>query len=92
MSDIVGRLRSTLSDGDNMPRMKSEEWLPVSLAEEAAEEIMRLREALKPFSKILGPGTNMRLLHVPDSETWKDGITYTITYGDLRRAMEVFSE
>jgi len=63
-----------------------------ALLAEKVEENLRLRDALLPFSKILGPGTNVRLLHVPDSATWKDGITYTITYGDLRRAMEAFSE
>lgn len=59
---------------------------------EKVEENMRLRAALKPFANILGPGTNLRLLHVSDNEVWKDGITYTITYGDLRRAMEFFSD
>lgn len=63
-----------------------------ALLAEKVEENLRLRDALLPFAKILGPGTNMRLLHVPDSEVWKDGISYTITYGDLRRAMYVFSE
>lgn len=59
---------------------------------EKLDENMRLRAALKPFANILGTGTNIRLLHVSDNEVWKDGISYTITYGDLRRAMEFFSE
>lgn len=43
MADIVERLRATLLDKDNFPRMKQEKWLPVGLAEEAAAEIERLR-------------------------------------------------
>jgi hypothetical protein len=44
MTDIVERLRRTLLDRDNFPRMDSEKWLPVGLAKEAADEIERLRE------------------------------------------------
>jgi hypothetical protein len=46
MTDIVERLRGTLLDKDNFPRMDSEKWLPVGLAKEAADEIERLRAAL----------------------------------------------
>jgi hypothetical protein len=47
MTDIVKRLRGTLLDKDNFPRMDSEKWLPVGLAKEAADEIERLREAMQ---------------------------------------------
>jgi len=42
-SDIVERLRATALDKDNFPRMNSEKWLPVGLAIEAADEIVRGR-------------------------------------------------
>jgi hypothetical protein len=44
MTDIVERLRGTLLDKDNFPRMNSETRLPVGLAKEAADEIERLRK------------------------------------------------
>jgi hypothetical protein len=47
MTDIVERLRATLLDRDNFPRMDSEKWLPVGLAKEAAAEIERLRNLHK---------------------------------------------
>jgi hypothetical protein len=46
MTDIVARLRATLLDRDNFPRMDSEKWLPVGLAKEAADEIEWLRKEL----------------------------------------------
>lgn len=51
MADILQRLRATLTDKDNMPRMSSEKWLAVGLAKEAADEIERLRSALAPFAE-----------------------------------------
>jgi hypothetical protein len=51
MTDIVERLRATLLDRDNFPRMDSEKWLPVKLAKEAADEIERLRAGLRNLSK-----------------------------------------
>jgi hypothetical protein len=45
--DIVERLRATLLDRDNLLRLHSEQWLPVGLAKEAADEIERLTEQLK---------------------------------------------
>ena len=48
MTDIVDRLRSAAKDKDNMPRMKSETWLPVGLGLEAADEIERLRRDAQP--------------------------------------------
>jgi hypothetical protein len=47
MTDIVERLRGTLLDKDNFPRMDSEKWLPVGLAKEAADEIERLRAEIE---------------------------------------------
>lgn len=47
MADIVERLRATLLDKDNLPRMKQEKWLPVDLADEAAAEIERLRAGIE---------------------------------------------
>jgi hypothetical protein len=49
MTDIVERLRATLLDKDNFPRMKSETHLPVGLAKEAADEIERLRASYDQF-------------------------------------------
>jgi len=48
--DIVIRLRATTTDKDNMPRMDSERWFPVSLAKEAADEIERLRRCLQWYA------------------------------------------
>lgn len=44
---IVQRLRGTLLDKDNFPRMDSEKWLPVGLAKEAADriELLEVSEA-----------------------------------------------
>jgi hypothetical protein len=52
MTDIVERLRGTLLDKDNFPRMDSEKWLPVGLAKEAADEIERLRASNKAWELI----------------------------------------
>jgi hypothetical protein len=52
MTDIVERLRRTLLDRDNFPRMDSEKWLPVGLAKEAADVIEGLREAIQRIDGI----------------------------------------
>jgi hypothetical protein len=57
MTDIVERLRRTLLDRDNFPRMDSEKWLPVRLAKEAADEIERLR-ALRQTAGCICPPTS----------------------------------
>ena len=46
MSDIVNKLKSNLTDMDNMPRMMSEMCTNVRDTERAIEEIERLRTAL----------------------------------------------
>lgn len=53
--DIVQRLRATAFDKDNFPRMKQETWLPVGLAEEAANEIEALRAELQLYRKDVLP-------------------------------------
>jgi hypothetical protein len=54
MTDIVERLRGTLLDKDNFPRMKSETHLPVGLAKEAADEINKLRAEIEELKTRLG--------------------------------------
>jgi hypothetical protein len=51
MSDIIRKLNATLTDGDNMPRMKQEKWLPVALAEEAAAELSRLKARVEELER-----------------------------------------
>lgn len=84
MTDIAVELLATQYDGDNMPRMESEKWLPVGLARRGAEEILKLRQALLPFATCLTNEQWDLLLHVPDDTIWKGNITF----GDLRRAKD----
>lgn len=44
MADIVQVLRGLAFDKDNMPRMRSEQWLPVGVGLSAADEIEKLRK------------------------------------------------
>lgn len=53
MTGTVERLRATMLDKDNFPRMECERHLPVGLAREAADEIERLRNLVREARPVM---------------------------------------
>lgn len=79
--DIIERLRNPWNIPDGVDRGKSADW-EGALRDEAAHEIERLRDALKPFSSICG------------DEPWSDDETVSVCLqvGAFRRARNLLNE
>jgi hypothetical protein len=84
--DIVNELRGTAYDKDNMPRMKSERSCSVRLALAAAEDIERLREALKPFADVVKGNWSEQPDTMPMSYGFGSDKRFDLTLGDFRKA------